>query len=89
MQRRDRRSKTERSLQAKAAAHVLQSRYDSRDLTRQARQAFLDGFEKKADPHDELDVAERQRRADQLISAHFTDLARKSVAARRRRKSGG
>lgn len=89
MPRRDRRSATERTLQAKAAAHVLHGRYDSRDLTRQARQAFLDGFERKADPYFELDPAERQRRANQLISAHFTDLARKSVASRRRRKNGG
>lgn len=89
MRRRDSRTETERSLLAKAAAHVLHSRYDSRDLTRKARQVFLAGFEKKVDPYYLLDQVERRRRADQLISAHFTDLARRSVAARRRRKQGG
>ncbi|MCH8910390.1 MAG: hypothetical protein IH867_06590 [Chloroflexi bacterium] len=89
MPRRDRRSATEISLQARKAAHVLHSKHDSRDLTRKARQAFFDSFEKKADPFNELEPVERQRRADQLISAHFTDMARRSVATRRRQKHGG
>ena len=89
MRRRDRRTASERSLQAREAAHVLHSKYDSRDLTRNARLSFLESFEKKVDPYGELDPQERRRRADQLISAHFTSMARKSVEARRRLKSGG
>lgn len=89
MRRRDKRTASERSLQAREAAHVLHAKYDSRDLTRNARLAFFESFEKKVDPYDELDPRERRRRADQLMSAHFTNMARKSVEARRHLKSGG
>ncbi len=78
---------SERVLQARAAAHALHAQRDSRELTANARAAFLDRFERKVDPDRVLDPAERARRAEHARKAYFTGLALKSSRARRRRSA--
>ena len=75
------------SLSASIGAHCLHSRYDSRETTRAARAAFLDRFEREADPDGVLNPDERRRRASHLKKAYFLRLALKSAKARRRRAS--
>ena len=64
------------------AAHTMHSRHDSREITAPARAAFLEKFEREADPDGVLDPAERQRRARHLMRAHMLSLAFKSAKAR-------
>ena len=73
----------ERSLRARIGAHAMHGRYDARETTTAARAAFLAKFERQADPDGVLPPAERQRRAEQLRSAHFARLALASAKARR------
>ena len=80
--------RAERSLQAQAAAYQLHSRYDSRDLTRNARRAFDDRFARQVDPDRVLPDAERARRAQCARKAYFAELAARSVRARRTRGCG-
>ncbi len=57
-----------------------------------ARAAFLDRFEREADPDGVLSPGERARRAKHLRAAYFTRLALKSAQARRQRaqrRNGG
>ena len=77
----------ERALRSRMAAHLLHAKYDSRDITAPAREAFLSRFEREVDPDGVLPPAERQRRADQLRKAYFTRLALESAKARRRRRT--
>lgn len=79
----------ERSIHARTAAHVLHSKYDSRDLTANARKSFLAKFEDEVDPNRELPEAERIRRAEHARKAYFSRLALKSAQARRKRAEGG
>lgn len=81
------RTATERSLLARQGAYTLHSRYDSRELTKNARAKFLDGFLDEVDPSRELSEPERLRRAEYARKAYFTKLARKSAAARSARKA--
>jgi len=60
------------------AARTLHSKYDSRDLTANARSAFMGQFEDQVDPNRELPEAERIRRAQHARSAYFTRLALES-----------
>lgn len=71
-------------LQRRAAAHALHSLYDSRDITKAARDAFHARFEAVVDPDRVLSARERSRRAIQAKKAYFTDLARRSAQARAR-----
>jgi hypothetical protein len=80
-------SPEDRVLSARLAAHVLHSRYDSKELTAPARRAFLDRFEKEVDPDGILPPAERERRAAHLKKAYFVRLA--LASSRARRKGGG
>ena len=73
------------SLLGKLGAHAMHARNDPREITASARAAFLDRFERQADPDGTLDPAERARRARHLRSAYFLRLALKSAQARRRR----
>lgn len=73
----------ERSQRARIAAYTLHSKYDSRQITRSARAAFLGRFEVQVDPDGVLPVAERQRRAEAAKKAYFARLAQKSAATRR------
>jgi len=76
-------------------AHALHARHDPRETTAPARRAFLDRFEREADPDGTLDPAERARRARHLRSAYFSRLALRSAqvrrerALRRQRQNGG
>lgn len=76
----------QRRLRGQLGAHRLHSRYDSRDLTANARAAFLDTFEQQVDPDRILDPAERARRAEHARKAHFVRLALASSTARAERK---
>jgi len=79
-------SPDDRVLHARMAAHVLHSRYDSKELTAPARRAFLERFEREVDPDGALPEAERRRRAGHARKAYFTRLA---LASSRARKKGG
>jgi hypothetical protein len=75
-------SPEQRSLRAKAAAHVMHSRNDSRELTKAARSGFAASFERMADPEGLLSEEERRRRADHLMRAHMAKLSLKASKAR-------
>jgi hypothetical protein len=79
-------SPTERVLRARAAAHAKHAKYDAKAAMDKARAAFLASFERQADPEGSLPAAERERRAQQLRSAHFARLALASARARRARR---
>lgn len=68
-------------------AHVLHSRYDSKEITTAARKAFLDRFERDVDPDGILDPAERSRRADHARKAYFSRLAYLSAKTRAAKRS--
>jgi len=72
----------EMALRGKIGAHVAHSRHDSRDLTANARRAFLDQFEQAVDPDGVLPPEERQRRAQLARSAHMSRLALLSAKSR-------
>ena len=76
----------EMSRRGRIGAHTLHSRYDSRELTRPAREAFLSKFEREVDPNGTLSSEERARRADHARRAHMARIARLSAIARRARK---
>lgn len=81
-----------RSLAGRIGAHALHAKYDPRETTRAARAAFLDKFEREADPDGTLSPDERRRRAKHLRKAHFLRLALKSAQVRQRRsqrRNGG
>jgi hypothetical protein len=79
------RTPSERSQQARMAAHVLHSKHDSEKLTRSARAKFAERFVNEVDPDRLLPERERNRRAEQARKAYFTGLALKSARARRAR----
>jgi hypothetical protein len=64
----------------------MHARNDAQATTAKARAAFLARFERQADPEGLLPSAERQRRAQQLRSAYFAQLALASAKARRTRR---
>ena len=84
-------SPAERSLRARLAAHAMHAQRDARVTTAKARAAFLGRFGREADPEGVLPPAERQRRAQQLRSAYFAELALAAAKSRRVRRaaSGG
>ena len=71
------------SLLGRIGAHSAHSRHDSRDLTANARAAFLETFLRQVDPNRELPEAERRRRAEHAKKAYFGKLALKSAQVRR------
>ena len=75
----------QRSLVGRIGAHTLHARYDPRETTAAARRAFLDRFEREADPDRVLPLEERARRARHLRKAYFARLALRSAQSRRRR----
>jgi hypothetical protein len=77
----------DRSLVGRQGAHALHAKYDSRELTKAARDKFLGRFVDEVDPKRELPERERLRRADHAKKAYFTAMARKSAAIRARRKN--
>ena len=83
------------SLLGKLGAHVTHSRFNGCEITAPARRAFLDRFERQADPDGTLAPTERARRAHHLRKAYFLRLALRSAevrrqrARRRQRQNGG
>jgi len=82
--RRDRLTPAERSLRGRMGAYALHARYDSRQTTAAARDAFLRRFVDEVDPDRVLPESERLRRAAAARKAYFTRLA--YLASRRRRR---
>lgn len=74
-----------RSLRGRIGAYAMHSRNDSREVTANARAAFLARFETEVDPDRELPEAERLRRAMMARKAYFAALAYKSAVARARK----
>ncbi len=72
-------SPAERSLRARIAAHAMHARRDPAETTAKVRAAFLNKFERQADPEGQLPPEERQRRAEHLRRAHFARLAKASA----------
>jgi hypothetical protein len=66
-------------------ALVSHSRHDPRKTTAAARRAFIESFEKLADPEGVLPPAERRRRGEMLRRAHYTRIALKAHLARQAR----
>lgn len=82
------RSVAEHSLASRMGAHMSWANTEDRPArTLAARRAFIDKFEKLADPDGVLLPAERAKRAESLRKAHYSRLALKSAQARRRRSA--
>lgn len=77
-------SPSQRTLRARLAAYAMHARHDGRQITANARKAFVERFEREVDPDGALPVAERRRRAEHAMRAHMTRLALRSAQARRR-----
>jgi hypothetical protein len=75
-------------MRARLAAHAMHARHDSREVTTNARQAFVERFEREVDPDGVLSLGERQRRAEHAMRAHMTRLALRSARSRRTRAEG-
>ena len=84
--RRDSLSPAERVLRSRIGAYALHARYDARDTTAAAREAFGQRFLDEVDPERQLTVAERDRRAAAARKAYFARLA--YLSARKRRLRG-
>jgi hypothetical protein len=78
-------SPSQRTLRARLAAYAMHARHDGREITANARKAFVERFEREVDPDGVLPIGERQRRAEHAMRAHMTRLALRSAQARRRR----
>ena len=76
-----------RSNAASIAALTKWGHTDAKAGTAAARKAFLDRFEREADPDLVLDPDERARRAGRLRRAHFKRMAAKSVQSRAKKKA--
>lgn len=78
-------SPEQRSLRASLAAHELHARHDSRELTANARAAFLKRFVDQVDQESPgLPEGERIRRAEHLLRAHMRRLALRSSRSRQK-----
>ena len=78
--------RSERSMIGRLGAHRMHAMYDSKETTAKGREAFMSKFEREVDPDGTLPPDERQRRAEHLRKAYFTELALKSVQSRARKK---
>ena len=79
-------SKSERSLQAKAAAYALHSQRDSKELTANARAGRWAKLLTTVDPDGVLSEPERIRRAESLRKSQLYLAALKSAKVRRERR---
>jgi hypothetical protein len=84
---RDRLSPAERSLRGRMGAYAVHARYDSRQTTAPAREAFLRRFLDEVDPDRVLPERERLRRAAAARKAYFTRLAYLASGKRRQRRA--
>jgi hypothetical protein len=81
-------SPAERSLRARAAAYTKWAYVADRTAaTEVARRASHDRFHRLVDPDGVLPPEERAKRAESARRAFYADMARKSAAARRRRRT--
>jgi hypothetical protein len=76
-----------RSLAARVGAYSLHAKYDSREITRAAREAFLKKWIDQVDPDRSLTEDERLRRAEAALKAHMAQLALKSAKVRSAKKA--
>jgi hypothetical protein len=74
----------ERSLRARMGGLAVAAKYDTKEVTKPAREAFLARFEREVDPDGSLPPAERARRAEAAKRLYFARLAMRSARARRR-----
>ena len=78
----------ERSLRARTAVHTSWANTsDRRARGRHGVEARLRRFEEQVDPDGVLSPAVRRTRAESLIKAQMSELARQSAKARRERKT--
>jgi hypothetical protein len=78
----------ERALHSRAASHQRWAHETDRTAaTAPARAGLQARFERQVDPNGVLDPVERAKRAESARKAFYADLTRKSIAARRRRRS--
>lgn len=70
---------------ARLGAFAQQARYDTRQTTLAARQAFARRFEQQVDPDGVLPAPERARRAEAAKRAYFQRMALRSAQARRKK----
>lgn len=77
----------QRSLRARIAAHASWAKTSDRKArTSRATEGFLQRLEQEIDPGNELPSEVRRTMAVHARTAHMLKLARRSAAARRRRK---
>src|SRR5829696_2601569 len=76
---------SEMAVRGRLGAFATLSRHDPRELTAPARSRFLERFVAEVDPHSELPVEERERRARYARKLYFAKLALASARARRAR----
>lgn len=74
----------QRTLSARAAAHAMHAKHDSRVTSAPAREKFLARFLDEVDPERVLPEAERNRRAGHARKAYFARLSLASAKARRK-----
>src|SRR5688500_6587745 len=79
----------EMARRGRIGAYPRLAKHDPKDLTENARAAFLTKFEREVDPDGTLPEAERKRRAEYARKAHFARLARLSALSRGKKKAGG
>jgi hypothetical protein len=77
----------QRSARARLGAHTLHSQRDGGELTAAATAASMARFEREVDPNNELEPAERTRRAEHARKAFMLRLSLASARARRERKA--
>lgn len=78
----------ERRLNGRIGAHKSWAQTENRSArTLPARMGLLAKFEREVDPNNELLPSERQKRAESLRKAHYSEMSLKSARARRRRKA--
>jgi hypothetical protein len=81
-------SPAQRSLRASIGGHAQKAKYNSRDLTKNARAASpgsLGYWEREIDPDNQLDPVDRTHRAEHARKAHMQRLALASSKARARK----
>jgi hypothetical protein len=78
----------ERANHSRTASHVRWAREEDRTkATAPARAGLQAKFERQVDPNGVLDPVERAKRAESLRKAYYADLTRRSIKARRERKT--
>ena len=78
----------ERSLRARLGGLAVSARYDTREVTRPARETFLARFERQVDPDCVLPAAERARCAEAAKKAYFAGLAYRRWKGNRGKSEG-